>query len=86
MHIRRILFFATFCLLTAGNVFAEESVITLGGKKGWSKIEKMDGVVYGTGRYGYQSIVLDTNSRTVDDVTDLLLDFEGKVVVDQAGN
>ena len=67
-------------------IFAEESVITLGGKKGWSKIQKMDGVVYGTGRYGYQSIVLDTNKRVAEDSSDLLLDFEGKVVIDQTGN
>ena len=67
-------------------IFAEESVITLGGKKGWSKIQKMDGVVYGTGRYGYESIVLDTNKRVAEDTSDLLLDFEGKLVIDQTGN
>lgn len=86
MHTKRILFFAAFCLLTAGMIFAEESVITLGGKKGWSKIERMDGVVYGTGRYGYQSIVLDTNKRVAGDSSDLLLDFEDKIPLDRTGN
>ena len=65
---------------------AEEKTLTLGGKSGWSNIQTMDGVVIGKGRYGYDSIELDTNSRKADVRTDLLLDFEGKVPIDKTGH
>ena len=56
----------------------------LGGKTGWDKLKSMDGLAYGKGRFGYTSIELATNSRSVDrgsdagsqPATDLLLDFE----------
>ncbi|MBR6296959.1 MAG: hypothetical protein IKR40_10845 [Treponema sp.] len=90
MHTKRILIFATVCLvisaISMAGIFAEESVITLGGKNGWSRIQKMDGVVIGSGRYGYDCIQLDTNNRNVSDGTDLLLDFEDEPFADIAGN
>ena len=90
MHTKRILIFATVCLvisaISMAGIFAEESVITLGGKNGWSRIQKMDGLVIGSGRYGYDCIQLDTNNRNVSDGTDLLLDFEDEPFADIAGN
>ena len=66
--------------------FAEEKTMTLGGRSGWSKIQKMDGVVIAPGRYGYDSITLDTNSRSLTRYTDLLLDFESATMEDCAAN
>jgi len=86
MHTKRILFFATVCLLISGNVFAEDKVITLGGKDGWSQVQRMDGVEIGSGRYGYDCIQLDTNGRNVSDATDLLLDFEDRQFGDISGH
>ncbi|MBQ2553348.1 MAG: hypothetical protein II563_10965 [Treponema sp.] len=85
MHSKRILFFAVFCLLTAALGSADERVVTLGGKNGWTKVQKMDGVTVGSGRYGYDCIQLDTNNRRVADTTDLLLDFEDGSFGDTAG-
>lgn len=86
MHKNRILCFAAFCLLFFGNAGAEEKTLTLGGKSGWTHIQTMDGVEFGTGRYGYDSIELSTNSRQKDTVTDLLIDFDSKIPIDKAGN
>ncbi|MBQ4236289.1 MAG: hypothetical protein II716_05595, partial [Treponema sp.] len=74
-----------FCLLTAALGSADERVVTLGGKNGWTKVQKMDGVTVGSGRYGYDCIQLDTNNRRVADTTDLLLDFEDGSFGDTAG-
>ena len=74
-----------FCLLTAALGSADERVVTLGGKNGWTKVQKMDGVTVGSGRYGYDCIQLDTNNRRVADTTDLLLDFEDGSFGDVAG-
>lgn len=86
MHNKRIQFFSILCLLISSLVFADERVITLGGKSGWSRIQKMDGVTMGSGRYGYDCIQLDTNNRKVKDATDLLLDFEDSNFGDVSGN
>lgn len=58
----------------------------LGGKEGWPELQKMDGVVKGEGRYGWSSIQLDTNSRSLQDDTDLLVDFESTSFSDRSGN
>ncbi|MBQ2529199.1 MAG: hypothetical protein II547_02980 [Treponema sp.] len=86
MHNRRILFLSIFCLLIASLAFGDERVITLGGKNGWTRVQKMDGVTVGSGRYGYDCIQLDTNNRKVADATDLLLDFEDRAFGDVSGN
>ncbi len=86
MHNIKILFFAIFCLLIVNVAGAEEKVLTLGGKNGWSKIQKMEGTVIAPGRYGFDSITLDTNSRSLTRYTDLLLDFEEEDFADCAGN
>ena len=74
-------FFSAACFLNA-----EERIVTLGGKDGWSKVEKTFRVATGKGKYGYDSLTLDTNGRKVSSSTDLLLDFEGDTVSDSAGN
>ncbi len=65
---------------------AEEKHLILGGEGGWKDIEKMDGVVKGAGRYGWESISLDTNARKVTSLTDMLLDFENDDFSDVTGN
>lgn len=72
-------------LLVLNMSYAEEKVKVFGGKNGWPHLEKMDGVVIGKGQYGYDAVVLATNSRPVDKDTDLLLNFEGKEIRDLAG-
>lgn len=56
------------------NLYARE--IVLGGKDGWPALEKMDNITTGSGRFGYTSLTLDTNSFRIDEYTDLLIDFE----------
>lgn len=79
---KKIIIFLSFCLafeLALGwNFFAESKTIVLGGKTGWPELSCKDGVTFGTGRFGYEAVVLSTNARSVTDGTDLLLDFEGK--------
>lgn len=50
--------------------------IILGGKKGWPAFQSEENLARGKGRYGYECIQLDTNSFTVDENTDLLINFE----------
>lgn len=57
----------------------------LGGKNGWSDITVLQGITSGKGRYGYQSLELDTNQHTVSESTDLFLDFEDSSFYDRAG-
>ena len=79
---KKIIIFLSFCLafeLALGwNFFAESKTIVLGGKTGWPELSSKEGVTFGTGRFGYEAVVLSTNARSVTDGTDLLLDFEGK--------
>ncbi len=87
-YINKILCFLTFCLLvfSADFAFADETTYTLGGKDGWPTLQTMDGVTYAPGKYGWQSIVLDTNSRSIDDSTDMLVSFDGTNFIDETGN
>ena len=84
----KILFFTFLCLLIflPLSLTAEEKHLILGGEGGWKDIEKMDGVVKGAGRYGWESISLDTNARKVTSLTDMLLDFENDDFSDVTGN
>lgn len=77
-----IAFFALF-LNPAGT---QERKIILGGKAGWPELSVQDGIVSGTGRFGYESRQLDTNGRRLGLDTDMLLDFEGSSVTDRAEN
>ena len=49
-------------------------------------LSRMDGVVFGKGRFGYESIELATNSRKTDFDSDLLIDFENGSISDRVGN
>ena len=69
-----------FALLNTA--FAQEKSIVLGGKDGWPALSKMDGIVQGKGRFGYDAMVLATNSRPLDKDTDLLINFENNEVKD----
>ncbi len=79
------------CFLLLNTVFlssadAKERVITLGGKEGWGRVSEKEGVTTGVGRFGYDALKLDTNSRVQDSDTDLLLDFEELEPVDVTGH
>ena len=79
------------CALLLNTVFlsplgAKERVITLGGKAGWKQVSEKKGITTGVGKFGYESLKLDTNSRIRNDDTDLLLDFEGSKPVDVTGH
>lgn len=81
-------FFIALCLLslTANFLFADERLLILGGEKGWPKLESMKGVVKGSGKYGWESVLLDTNSRRVGRDTDMLLDFEDESFSDKTSH
>ena len=75
---------SVLCLiLLCTTVFAE--VHTFGGKSGWGEVNVRTGITTGKGRYGYESLELETNSVAMDDFTDCLIDFEGNSVYDKAG-
>lgn len=89
MDMKKILFFAAFCLLLFCEVTtaaAEEKIITLGGKEGWPELSRKTGVTKGSGKFGWDCIELETNSRYADDYTDLLVDFENNSFEDEIGN
>ena len=67
-------------------VSAVDKAVVMGGKEGWPLLSKMDGVVTGKGKYGYDAMVLATNSHGVDEYTDLLLSFEDGASDDLTGN
>ncbi|MCR5761805.1 MAG: hypothetical protein K6G00_00305 [Treponema sp.] len=90
MHNIKSVSIISFCFFLLNTVFvsgyAEERVITLGGKAGWKDVSVMEKITTGDGKYGYPCMQLDTNSRSLTSETDLLLDFEDEVPVDRAGN
>ena len=55
-------------------MFAKE--ITLGGKEGWSALQKKENITTGKGRFGYDCIQIASNSFESDEFTDLLINFE----------
>lgn len=76
-----------FCLafLTSG-LFADDKILTLGGKDGWPQFAYNDGVTFTKGRFGFNAVTLATNFRKVNDNTDLLLDFESSSMKDVSCN
>ena len=84
----KILRFASVCLLSvfvsAAN--SESKSIVLGGKDGWKPLSLERSVSHSRGKFGWESIVLDTNSRKETEFTDLLLDFEKNAKTDLTGN
>ena len=73
-----------FCLLffSINPIFSVEKTIELGGSMGWNLLSLKDGVTTGMGRFGYQSMELDTNTTSNSPYTDLLLSFEDFQVKD----
>ena len=78
---QRLLLVALF--LSILPLFAETYV--LGGKKGWADVNVRNGITTGKGRYGYESLELDSKHKENDPDTDLLLDFENSEIIDKAG-
>ena len=64
---------------------AVQKTIVLGGENGWNNIATMDGVTTGSGRYGFESIELETQTPALDGETDILLSFENGQAKDLAG-
>lgn len=85
-YIRKISFYLLFISLFAFTEQFYAETYLLGGKKGWSDVNVRNGITTGTGRYGNESLVLDTNSRKKNPYTDLLLDFENGGFSDTTGN
>ena len=79
---KQIPFFAMICLLVcaAQSLAAQTKTITLGGKNGWSNLSVMDSVEFGTGRFGYESVLLSNDEHRVTSETDLLISFEDGTV------
>lgn len=59
---------------------------TIGGNAGWSDISVKNGIAFGKGRYGKDSLMLDTNSKRINGDTDMLLSFENNEFRDMRGN
>lgn len=80
-----VLFFCVGCFF-AGFYSAFAKEITLGGKNGWNNIYSSQNVTTGTGRFGYESVQLATNSFNPDEYTDFLVNFESpeKIIFDGA--
>ena len=76
----------TVFTLFLNSAFALDKTLVLGGKDGWPRLSRMDGVVLGKGKFGYGAMVLATNSRRLDSDTDILVNFEGGTVKDESGN
>ncbi len=90
MHkaLKRAFVISVGLFLFLGALSASERVVNLGGKDGWSLVDGDQNfrISLQKGRYGYDCMTLDTNSRTLSSNTDLLIDFEGDNPADMAGN
>ena len=75
--------FALVLLVSFFSLPAE--TFTIGGKKGWSEVVNRTGITTGRGRYGYESLELDTNQNKLNEYTDLFLDFETPQLQELAG-
>lgn len=69
-------FFAVCILLSFFSFPAFSESYTFGGKKGWSEVTNRNGITTGKGRFGNESLELETNAAKITDDTDLLLNFE----------
>lgn len=79
-------FIIILSLFLAVSAFAAEKEIIMGGKQGWPELARTNNVSEGVGKFGYQAMMLSTNSKPLDSNTDLYLSFEGKEVSDKTGN
>lgn len=62
--------------MICGSLFAKE--IKLGGKNGWPQLEVSENIATAPGRFGYDSLVISTNTFDPDYDTDLIVNFESK--------
>lgn len=78
---------AIFCfvLLICGGI-ANAEVHTFGGKKGWGEVQVRNGITTGKGRFGYESLELETNANKAGEFTDCLIDFENNRTYDKTGH
>ncbi len=81
-YIRKSIFMLSLILL-AGPLCAE--TYELGGRTGWADVPTRNGITTGRGRFGYESLELDTNSAVRTEFTDMLLTFEDNSASDLAG-
>lgn len=76
-----ILFFAA-----AFSAFPAQKTLVLGGEKGWTNIQEMDGLAFGKGKFGYEAIELSTANQKPNDYTDLFVTFDDGNFSDLAGH
>lgn len=72
-------------LLICGGI-AQAEVHTFGGKTGWGQVPVRNGVTIGKGRFGFESLELESNASQVMENTDCLINFEDGAVYDHAGH
>lgn len=66
--------------------FSVQKTLLIGGEKGWKNIKEMDGLAFGKGKFGYDSIELSTSNQKVNDFTDMFISFDDGNFSDKAGN
>lgn len=76
-------FLGIFC---TSNVFSSQKVMTIGGENGWKNLSEMNGVTFGSGRFGYEAVQLITSVSEINDSTDLLVSFDKNEIYDSTGN
>jgi len=76
---------SSFLIFDSISAVATPKKLILGGEKGWSEVEKINGLTTSTGRFGQESLQLVTTTQGADDSTDLLLTFDNPSMVDSTG-
>lgn len=77
---------AAVVFLAAPCAFSAQKTLVLGGEKGWSDIQKMEGLALGKGRFGYDAIELSTATQKTTGYTDLFVTFDNGNFSDSTGN
>lgn len=75
-NLNKTLIFIMFSCLLSNFAYAQEKKIVLGGKNGWQDFKYQENITTVSGRFGYDTIELATNSFVFDETTDLLINFE----------
>lgn len=75
-----------FALLLFPFTLNADGVYIFGGEHGWENAQTVTGLEKGVGRYGNECLKLKSKSSTVEENTDLLLDFEDGKMVDKTGH
>jgi hypothetical protein len=63
-----------------------DKTVILGGKNGWKELSNTKSIDFGIGAFGYESLELAANARSLTSFTDLLIDFEEGRIADAARN